>query len=95
MTRDIEYGDAMTGMLELIWGADFMTPGGEGNVGHGHVSFSQQLLGVQQPLSLRQFDWADAEGLGQLTTKVPIGYTKLLCQLLNAEFIQGAVFNAP
>ena len=32
MTREIEYGDAMTDMLELIWGIGFMTPGGEGNV---------------------------------------------------------------
>ena len=32
MTRDIEYGDAMTNMLELIWGVGFMTPGGEGNI---------------------------------------------------------------
>ena len=32
MTRDIEYGDAMTDMLELIWGVGFMTPGGENNV---------------------------------------------------------------
>jgi phosphoethanolamine N-methyltransferase len=32
MTRDIEYGDAMTNMLELIWGVGFMAPGGEGNI---------------------------------------------------------------
>ncbi|MBJ89885.1 MAG: SAM-dependent methyltransferase [Woeseia sp.] len=32
MTREIEYHDAMTNMLELIWGVGFMTPGGEGNV---------------------------------------------------------------
>ena len=32
MARDIEYGDAMTNMLELIWGVGFMTPGGEGNI---------------------------------------------------------------
>jgi ubiquinone/menaquinone biosynthesis C-methylase UbiE len=32
MTRDIEYGDAMTNMLELIWGDGFMAPGGEGNI---------------------------------------------------------------
>ena len=32
MTREIEYHDAMTNMLELIWGTGFMTPGGEGNV---------------------------------------------------------------
>jgi phosphoethanolamine N-methyltransferase len=32
MTREIEYNDAMTNMLELIWGVGFMTPGGEGNV---------------------------------------------------------------
>jgi hypothetical protein len=27
-----EYHDAMIAMLELIWGAGFMAPGGEGNV---------------------------------------------------------------
>jgi len=32
MTRDIEYHDAMTNMLELIWGVGFLTPGGEGNI---------------------------------------------------------------
>ena len=32
MTREIEYHEAMTNMLELIWGTGFMTPGGEGNV---------------------------------------------------------------
>lgn len=32
MSRDIEYGDAMTNMLELIWGDGFMAPGGEGNI---------------------------------------------------------------
>jgi phosphoethanolamine N-methyltransferase len=32
MARDIEYHDAMTNMLELIWGVGFLTPGGEGNV---------------------------------------------------------------
>lgn len=32
MTRDIEYGDAMTNMLELIWGVGFLAPGGEGNI---------------------------------------------------------------
>lgn len=32
MTRGIEYHDAMTNMLELIWGTGFMTPGGEGNI---------------------------------------------------------------
>ena len=32
MARDIEYHDAMTNMLELIWGVGFMTPGGEGNI---------------------------------------------------------------
>ena len=32
MVKDIEYNDAMTNMLELIWGVGFMTPGGEGNV---------------------------------------------------------------
>ena len=32
MTREIEYHDAMTGMLEMIWGTGFMTPGGEGNI---------------------------------------------------------------
>ena len=32
MTRDIEYGDAMTNMLEMIWGVGFMAPGGEGNI---------------------------------------------------------------
>jgi phosphoethanolamine N-methyltransferase len=32
MARDIEYHDAMTNMLELIWGVGFLTPGGEGNI---------------------------------------------------------------
>lgn len=32
MTEDIEYNDAMTNMLELIWGTGFMAPGGEGNI---------------------------------------------------------------
>lgn len=32
MAREIEYNDAMTNMLELIWGVGFMTPGGEGNI---------------------------------------------------------------
>ena len=32
MTREDEYHDGMIAMLELIWGADFMAPGGEGNV---------------------------------------------------------------
>jgi phosphoethanolamine N-methyltransferase len=32
MTRGIEYHDAMTNMLELIWGTGFMTPGGDGNI---------------------------------------------------------------
>jgi phosphoethanolamine N-methyltransferase len=32
MTRDIEYGDAMTNMLEMIWGVGFLAPGGEGNI---------------------------------------------------------------
>jgi ubiquinone/menaquinone biosynthesis C-methylase UbiE len=32
MTRQIEYGNAMTTMLELIWGVGFMAPGGEGNI---------------------------------------------------------------
>ncbi len=32
MTREIEYTDAMTNMLELIWGVGFMTPGGEHNI---------------------------------------------------------------
>jgi phosphoethanolamine N-methyltransferase len=29
---EIEYTDAMTDMLELIWGVGFMAPGGEGNI---------------------------------------------------------------
>lgn len=32
MTDDIEYNDAMTNMLELIWGEGFMAPGGHGNI---------------------------------------------------------------
>ena len=32
MTQELEYGDAMIAMLELIWGRGFMAPGGEGNV---------------------------------------------------------------
>ena len=32
MAREIEYNDAMTTMLELIWGVGFMAPGGEGNI---------------------------------------------------------------
>jgi len=32
MTREIEYGHALTTMLELIWGVGFMAPGGEGNI---------------------------------------------------------------
>ena len=32
MTQESEYHDAMITMLELIWGADFMAPGGAGNV---------------------------------------------------------------
>lgn len=32
MTREIEYPDAMIDMLEIIWGAGFMAPGGEGNI---------------------------------------------------------------
>ncbi len=32
MSREIEYNDAMTTMLELIWGVGFMAPGGEGNI---------------------------------------------------------------
>ncbi len=32
MAREIEYNDAMIGMLELIWGIGFMAPGGEGNI---------------------------------------------------------------
>jgi ubiquinone/menaquinone biosynthesis C-methylase UbiE len=32
MDKDIEYNDAMTTMLELIWGVGFMAPGGEGNI---------------------------------------------------------------
>ena len=32
MGQEIEYNDAMTTMLELIWGVGFMAPGGEGNI---------------------------------------------------------------
>jgi len=32
MSEDIEYNDAMTTMLELIWGDGFMAPGGDGNI---------------------------------------------------------------
>ena len=32
MSQEPEYHDAMVDMLELIWGRDFMAPGGEGNV---------------------------------------------------------------
>jgi phosphoethanolamine N-methyltransferase len=32
MEHEAEYHDAMITMLELIWGAGFMVPGGEGNV---------------------------------------------------------------
>jgi len=32
MTQEIEYNDAMTTMLELIWGTGFMAPGGDGNI---------------------------------------------------------------
>jgi ubiquinone/menaquinone biosynthesis C-methylase UbiE len=32
MAHEIEYNDAMTTMLELIWGVGFMAPGGEGNI---------------------------------------------------------------
>jgi phosphoethanolamine N-methyltransferase len=32
VTQEPEYHDAMTDMLELVWGRDFMAPGGEGNV---------------------------------------------------------------
>jgi phosphoethanolamine N-methyltransferase len=32
LTQDIEYGDPMRIMLELIWGEGYMVPGGEGNV---------------------------------------------------------------
>jgi len=32
MACEIEYNDAMTTMLELIWGVGFMAPGGEGNI---------------------------------------------------------------
>lgn len=32
MTQEPEYHDAMICLLELIWGRDFMAPGGEGNV---------------------------------------------------------------
>lgn len=32
MTDEHEYHDAMISMLELVWGRDFMAPGGEGNV---------------------------------------------------------------
>jgi len=32
MAHEIEYDDAMTTMPELIWGAGFMAPGGEGNI---------------------------------------------------------------
>ena len=32
MAYEIEYNDAMTTMLELIWGVGFMAPGGEGNI---------------------------------------------------------------
>jgi len=32
MNHENEYHDAMTSVLELIWGEDFMAPGGEGNV---------------------------------------------------------------
>lgn len=32
MEHEVEYHDAMIAMLQLIWGADFMVPGGEGNV---------------------------------------------------------------
>lgn len=32
MGHEIEYDEAMTTMLELIWGEGFMAPGGEGNV---------------------------------------------------------------
>jgi phosphoethanolamine N-methyltransferase len=32
MAHEIEYSDAMTTMLELIWGVGFMAPGGEGNI---------------------------------------------------------------
>ena len=32
MTDEPEYHDAMISLLELIWGRDFMAPGGAGNV---------------------------------------------------------------
>jgi phosphoethanolamine N-methyltransferase len=32
VTQEPEYHDAMISMLELVWGPDFMAPGGEGNV---------------------------------------------------------------
>ncbi|MBT4521319.1 MAG: methyltransferase domain-containing protein [Halieaceae bacterium] len=32
MSHETEYNDAMTTMLELIWGVGFMAPGGEGNI---------------------------------------------------------------
>ncbi len=32
MTHEFEYPDEMIAMLEIIWGAGFMAPGGEGNI---------------------------------------------------------------
>jgi hypothetical protein len=32
MGRDNEYQGAMIAVLELVWGAGFMAPGGKGNV---------------------------------------------------------------
>jgi ubiquinone/menaquinone biosynthesis C-methylase UbiE len=32
MEQEIEYDDTMTAVLELVWGRDFMSPGGAGNV---------------------------------------------------------------
>ena len=49
MTREIEYNEAITNMLELIWGVGFMTPGGEGNIANmmdGLVTQDRRILDI-------------------------------------------------
>lgn len=49
MSHEIEYNDAMTTMLELIWGVGFMAPGGEGNIANlveGLDTEGQRILDI-------------------------------------------------